>query len=417
MFRPTLFVSALTCSSLAFASGPLVLGGSAGHTPATYQNPNITLNVESGNLGTLSNAAANTLVSDALALWNNVSTSNINLVIDQTQIPLDIDINNFETYLPNVSNTVFHSNDNLNPVVYDSTGEIIDAFFGVGQSDNTIGFAASVITIGNRYFDEGYAVINGKTFSPPLSNTTFKLLIAHEIGHFIGLDHTQVNINNRETDFGTPGFCSTNIQSAYPLMYPFVCRNEETLHADDISSISSLYPNASTDNAFGTLQGRLVDASGSAILGANVWAENTTTGEVISIASDYLAQGTGLYKLYLPAGSYTLHANSINTLFNGGSAIGPYAKDINDRSFTSPHPITEVTFQGDTPGNDKIISVATNQTQTVDFASDGKTAVITSNSSSSSSNDSIADLFGSMSHITLLMTASLLLLGRLRSRS
>lgn len=414
MFKQTFLVSALAYSSLSFAGGPLVLGGPTGTTPVTYQNPSITLNVESGDLGALSNAAADTLVLQALALWNDVSSSDINLSLDQNQINLDIDINNFETYLPNTSSTVFNANDNLNPVVYDSTGEIIDAFFGVGQSDNTIGFAASIITLGSSYFDEGYAVINGKNLG--LTQTTFKLLIAHEIGHFFGLDHTQVNINNQETDSGSPLLCSTKVQSDYPLMYPFVCRDEESLHQDDISAISALYPNASATTNFGTLQGRFVDTAGNAILGANIWAENTTTGEAISIVSDYLTQRTGFYKLSLPAGSYTLHANSINTLFNGGSGIGPYANDIFDRSFTSPHPITEVTFQGDTIGNDEIITITNGQSQSIDFAIDGKTAVITTGSNDDG-NDSFADLFGSMSHVTLLISAILLMLGRLRLRS
>lgn len=412
MFKPTLLVSLLAYSSLSFAGGPLVLGGAAGITPVTYQNPNIILNVESGSLGALSNAAANTLLSEALALWNKVSTSDIDLVIDKTQIPLDINIDNYQTYLPNPGGTVFNASDNLNPVVYDSTGEIIDAFFGVGQSDNTIGFAASIITVGNPYFDEGYAVINGKDLG--LSNTTFKLLIAHEIGHFFGLDHSQVNINNQETDFGVPLLCSSNIQSAYPLMYPFVCREEETLHQDDISALSTLYPSASNNN-YGTLQGRFVDASGNAILGANIWAENTTTGDTVSIVSDYLTQRTGFYKLYLPAGNYTLHANSINTLFNGGSGIGPYASDINDRSFTSPHPITALTFQGDSAGSDEIISITAGQSRDIDFAIDGKTALVIAGGDGG--NDNVADIFGAMSHITLLTSAALLLLGRLRLRS
>jgi len=416
MFKPTLLVSAFAYSSLSFAGGPLVLSGSAGTTPVTYQNPNITLNVESGNLGTLlNNTDANTLVLQALALWNNVSSSDINLIIDQEQLNnVDINLGNFETYLPNTSGTVFNANDNLNPVVYDSTGEIIDAFFYQGASNDTIGFAASIITVGNSYFDEGYAVINGKDLG--LSNTTFKLLIAHEIGHFFGLDHSQANIDNQEAISGTSILCKTNIQSAYPLMYPFICRNEESLHQDDISALSALYPDASAANDFGTLQGQFVDTAGNAILGANIWAENTTTGTTISVVSDYLAQGTGFYKLNLPPGNYTLHANSINTLFNSGSGIGPYANDINDRSFTSPHPITKVTFQGDTAGNDEVINITTGQSQTINFALDGKTAVITAGSSDGG-NDSIADLFGSMSHITLLASAALLMFGRLRLRS
>ena len=109
-------------------------------------------------------------------------------------------------------------------------------------------------------------------------------------------------------------------------MYPFVCRDVESLHADEVSAISALYPTDQIyNNNFGILQGNFVDESGYAILGANIWAENTATGEAISIVSDYLKQGNGFYKLYLPPGNYTLHANSINELFNGGSSVGPYA--------------------------------------------------------------------------------------------
>ena len=66
------------------------------------------------------------------------------------------------TYIPNFDGSIFNGDDDLNPIVYDSNGEIIDAFFGTGQSDHHIGFAASIFNIGSSYFNEGYAVINGK---------------------------------------------------------------------------------------------------------------------------------------------------------------------------------------------------------------------------------------------------------------
>ena len=44
----------------------------------------------------------------------------------------------------------------------------------------------------------------------------------------------------------------------------------------------------------------------------NIWAENTATGETVSIVSDNLKQGTDYNKLYLPPGMYTLHVNAIN---------------------------------------------------------------------------------------------------------
>ena len=404
----------LLCSSLVFAGGPLVLEGPNDNTPVTYQNPNITLHVESGALGALSNFDADAILKDAFNLWNAVNTSTINLKFDETLINLDINKDNFTTYIPNVDGSVFNGDDGLNPIVYDSDGAIIDAFFGVGASDHTIGFAASIFNINSSFFNEGYAVINGKELNPQLTPTEFKLLITHEIGHLFGLDHSQTNINNQETISGSPFICTTDLPGNYPVMYPFVCRNIESLHADEVSAISALYPTDSTNstdpttyinNNFGILQGHFVDESGYAILGANIWAENTATGAAVSIVSDYLKQGNGFYKLYLPPGNYTLHANSINTLFYEGSSVGPYALSPSDISFVAPHPIPEVTYQGATQGNAAIITITSNQTLDIVFSITGNDAVL---------NDSSSDSSGSSgtSWITLLLLLSFLLLSR-----
>ena len=402
--------TALAYCTSAIAGGPLILEGPTGTTPVTYQNPNITLHVESGTLGTLSNIEADALVLEAFTLWNDVDTSSINLTIDQVQLAsIDIDISNFDSYLPTTNYSEFNADDNLNPIVYDNNGEIIDAFFGNGASDHTIGFAASIFTSGTSNFKEGYAVINGKDLG--LSETTFKLLITHEIGHFFGLDHAQVNIDNRETIFGSPGLCGTTTQENYPVMYPFICRDTETLHSDDVSTLSALYPIADINSHFGTLQGRFVDDIGLPILGANIWAENITTGETYSVVSDYLTQNNGFYKMLLPAGSYTLHANSINPLFNGGSGIGPYSYDLNDISFQPPHPIAQVNYQGTTDdGNEEVITINNGETLNINFSSSGSLVQLIS--SDSDEDDSISDLFGATSYSTLGILATLLLLGR-----
>ncbi|HHJ35591.1 MAG TPA: matrixin family metalloprotease [Gammaproteobacteria bacterium] len=393
----------LISSNLSFAGGPLVLEGAKGNTPVRYQNPNITIHAESGALGALSNNQADDLMRQAFDLWNNTSTATVNLTLDDTQIIEDINLGNFDTYLPDVSGTLLNGDDGLNPIAYDNNGAIIDAFFGAKQSDSTVGFAASIFNVKGDVFLEGYAVINGKQLNPPLTSTEFKLLIAHEIGHLIGLDHSQVNIDNRETDFGTPFICSTASLDKYPVMYPFVCRGQETLHADDISAVSALYPAANFDSNFGSIEGFFVDANGKAILGANLWAENTVTGEVVSGTSDYLAQGNGAYKLNITPGTYTLHANAINPLFNGGSSIGPYASDLSDRSFVTPNPITEVTLQSAVTSGDEIITVSASQKLAINLSSTGNDVVLNNSSGGGSS---------ALSHVTLLLLAGLMLTAR-----
>lgn len=397
-----IFICLQVFSGFVFAGGPLVIEGPMGNTAVRYQNPVIIVHVESGDLGERSNAAADGILRKALQQWNQVGTSTVRLIVNETQLNQDINIGNFSDFIAENNSHDLKGDDGFNPIIYDDSGEIVDAFFGVNASDNIIGFAASIFNEKGAFFKEGYVVINGKTLSPALSDTELTLLVAHEIGHFAGLDHTQVDINNRETDLGFPGICSTAHAESYPVMYPFVCRDEASLHVDDISAISALYPDENILDSFGILQGHFVDESGKAILGANIWAKNTITGEAISIVSDYLKQGNGFYKLYLPPGNYTLHANSINPLFNAGSSIGPYSLHENDKSFVSPHPITEVAYQGVTQGNAVNITIDPGQTLDITFSVTGSDAVLVSEEKSS----------GNVSYITLLMLLSFLLLLR-----
>lgn len=353
-----------------------MLEGPAGNTPVTYENPNIVFNFESGPLGiTRDNDIADQLVRDALTLWNNISTSTIKLS-QGADIPIDIDGNNFNSYIPDPANSTIHNdNDCLNPVVYDSDGSIIDAWFGENASDTVVGFAASTVYIGASYFTEGFAVINGKTFSPPLPDNLLTLITAHEIGHALGLDHTQVNIDNTES---LNDYCPTPDSNYYPLMYPYACRESQSMHPDDNAAISTLYPDTNYYLEHGQLRGTFGTGT-SPILGANIWAKETTTGAVYSVVSDYLKEGTGFFSLILPEGTYELHANSINDEFFDGSSVGPYAEDITDISFQPPaSSIGSITFDADgvPPA---LLTITAGEATQVTFKSDGGGSFTTGN--------------------------------------
>lgn len=396
---PIILLLILSHSSRVFSGGPLVLAGPSGNTPVTYASPSVTLHTESGTLGARSNAAATTILQAGIDEWNNVTTATINLIIDQTSLNIEVDETNSESYINNF-------NDGLNPVIYDNNGEYIDLYYGAGASEDILGFSGSAWIPSTATYVEGFTLINGKIIH---TDAELLLVFAHEAGHFFGLDHTQVNIDNQESFYGTPGMCETTSNENYPLMYPVGCRATDSLHADDISAVSALYPAAIFNNNFGTLTGRFLDDAGNAILGANIWVINTTTGESLSVVSDYLMQNTGFYKLFLPAGNYTLHANSINSEFSEGSGVGPYTTSIFDLSFIAPHPITPpVTYQDDA-GGDAVITISVNQTINIDFNTNG--AVVTP-PNSADDGDSFSDLFGATSPLMLILFLLPLTMGR-----
>jgi len=308
--------------------GPLEL---VNHQPVVYPNggASLVLNLDRGTLGTRTNAQAVTLVQNAIAFWNGVGTSTMRLSIG-TPLAADYTTANYGAVYGNYF-------DGLNPIIFDTDGSITEAIFGVGTRSYVLGFAGSAYTtVGGstgKYL-EGQAVLNGYL---NVSDATWTVVFAHELGHFFGLDHAQLD--------GSQGLPSND----YVLMYPIAYRTLQSLHEDDVAAVTSLYPSASAAAVYGQLTGTFTTAGGTPIRGANIWAKEIATGVVYSVVSDFLTQGTGYFRLYLPYGTYNLIAESIDPAFKGGSSVGPFANTANDVSFQSPHPIAPVALGAGTP--------------------------------------------------------------------
>ncbi len=355
--RSALVRAAVTCVVAGGVALPSLAGGPlnvVNQQPVVYPNggANITLNLDQGPLGARTNAQAATIVRNATAMWNGVSTSTMRLSIG-APLPSDYTALNYAGIAQN-------SGDGLNPVIFDTDGSIIDAIYGAGAKASVLGFAGSAYyTSGaaSGTFIEGRAVLNGAL---AISDATLTTVLAHEIGHFFGLGHSQLD--------ATQGLVSAN----FVLMYPIAYRTLQTLHEDDVAAVTALYPAPSASAAYGQLTGAFTTAAGAPILGANIWAREVSTGKVYSVVSDYLKQGTGYFRLSLPPGTYKLSAESIATSFTGGSGVGPYSATATGASFQAPHPIAPVALGGILP---QLIAISAGCAATATFHLDGTGSV------------------------------------------
>ncbi|MFZ4619284.1 MAG: T9SS type A sorting domain-containing protein [Bacteroidota bacterium] len=320
-----------TAAAVLFAGGPLyTMNGKA----MRYQSNVITYKVDRGPFGVFTSAQARTLAEASFKTWEDVTTSNVSFNHTSADtLPVDV---NGTNYLQYTTLTDFKY-DGMSPIIFDSDGSITDALFGAGASDAVIGFAGSGDSNNDGYFEEGESVMNGvfadgSAFSYTLEE--WKSTFVHEFGHFLGLDHTQIN-GEFENDAAKTIYV--------PTMYPFATANDVPLgdlNPDDIAAISTLYPEPTYAASIGKISGSVVRANNSVVRGANVIAISTGADSLmnrISTVTDYFVLNNGNYTVTgLTPGSYVVRIEPIDQNFIEGSSVGPYALDLTDLSFVNP---------------------------------------------------------------------------------
>jgi hypothetical protein len=307
---------------------------------------------------------------------------------------VDITVDNYLNYLDN-------TNDGLNPIVFDSDGRIIDAYFsGRGLSSaNVIGFAGSSYFVGGPnmgFYAEGQAVLNGTMAGTLFSEAQFKASFVHEFGHFIGLDHTQIN-----AIYASDG--NTANDQFLPTMYPTSTDDDTqlaTLNPDDIISVSRLYPDASFASTTGTISGSLTRPDLSPVRGAVVVAINVADSLMgqYSTVTDYLQQGTGAYAISgLPPGIYWVKIEPVRTSFTGGSSVGPYADDLSGLSFINP--VSTEYYNGAGESGDPLTDVATAREGVPVTAGTSSTANFVANNAAPLGDAAILQYHGALAYV------------------
>src|SRR5262245_10517056 len=231
--------------SLLMAGGPLVV--TLDGTPATWDtDAPVPYRTDLGGLGVLSATEAVALTTSLFGRWQDVPTAVVAFASDGS-LPVNVDATNFGPYLgPYGGSTVPLG---ANAIVFDADGAIFDTLFGVGTG--VLGFAGptffsdgtTTVPIGEPVpagarIVEGLAFLNGKWIdgidNPGGGNSEmpldrFEAVIVHEVGHFAGLDHTQINGLAYPPASDLPGRTTP-----YQTMLPFnFDASQATLERDD----------------------------------------------------------------------------------------------------------------------------------------------------------------------------------------
>lgn len=316
-------------AAITWAGGPLQTNRDC--TPVVFPASAMPIpySVDQGALGGFSNSQAAAIVDDCFGVWQSVPTASISFQ-NAEALSADVTENNVRDFLSDT--------DGINPVIFDSDGGIIDFLYGRGASDYIIGFSGSATDydeINGWYYTEGLSLLNGRFTREPFNwgPALFKATFVHEFGHFIGLDHSQLNLEYARDD-------NPANDIFIPTMFPTSTDDDTSLadlNPDDEAALTMLYP-AEDSAAYGRISGTLSWQSGLPARGANVVAYNIDDAEMtrFSMVSDYCMQGDGSFELLVTPGTYRFFVEPIYPLFTGGSSVGPYAETALSLSFIYP---------------------------------------------------------------------------------
>ncbi len=285
-----------------------------------------------------------TLIDDALDAWDDLTQAELS--ITRRTLAADIDNTNVCDYLyASSACTTAPQNNGVNPLIIDEDGSITCRFFcdAAGARAQYIYLGFALISISNSTTGaavKGGAVFNAACLSGQLesgcstnhisgfSDDDFTSFMVHEMGHFLGLDHSQVNRTEAENGLSAD---DSLINTMFPTFITGNGANFKTPNTDDIAGIAQLYPSASFTSGTWSLSGVLYNTDGTTgIQCGNIVARNTLTSRIDAISAlsgDFAEPGVtdGTFRLVglTPGASYTLDVEAIGSAYRGASGYTP----------------------------------------------------------------------------------------------
>lgn len=240
---------------------------------------NISVVTSSIGSGDIADESEDTALRNAYDAWNDASGSRARLVED--------------TSAASQARTDWQASD-LHLVWWDENDS--SGYFPGGSSTVAI---TPIWFFSNGQIDDADVIFNGKNFAFTTSGEAGRFdvqdVATHELGHFLGLDHS-----------GQAG----------ATMYPFVDSTvilHRSLAQDDVHGLREIYPSST----FATVSGTIRRSSDSTpVAGAHVFARDTS-GRTVGAT---LAGNAGAFVLSgLDAGTYTLHAAPLEYPVSSGN--------------------------------------------------------------------------------------------------
>jgi hypothetical protein len=230
-----------------------------------------------------------THITDAATTWQSAPETGLTTTVQTIEIggsPVAIDENNYCDFMYDLGcgfegGNIFGPSEvgGYNPIVFDEDGAITDLFFGVNQKTSVLGFAGIVLReVNSLNAAKGEGVVNlycmnqcpGFACVENFSPNDVLAFVTHELGHFFGMNHTQVNVDQTNETYTTTMFAVFDPSSGADI---------STLERDDEVGIAYLYrksPNT-LSNDFCAVTGTIRDENADEFQCANVIARNIDT--------------------------------------------------------------------------------------------------------------------------------------------